>query len=80
MQAENMKEGLLQGAINELAESLKKKNIQLDVKHNLAQAGFEYKIEGSTIEVNKESVTALLMDMLDPQLRQFLEKGNSAGN
>ena len=77
---ENMKAGLLQGAIGELAESLRNKNTQIDVKHNLAEAGFEYKIESSTVEVNKESVTALLMEMLDPQLAQFLEKGNNTGN
>lgn len=65
---------LLTGAIRELARALKNQNIQTDVKASLGQAGFEYKIEGSTLEVSAESVAALLADMIDPQLQQILEK------
>ena len=65
---------LLTGAIRELARALKNRNIQTDVKANLDKAGFEYKIEGSTLEVSAESVAALLGDMIDPQLQQILEK------
>jgi vacuolar-type H+-ATPase subunit H len=65
---------LLTGAIRELARALKNQNIQTDVKASLDQAGFEYKIDGSTLEVSAESVAALLADMIDPQLQQILEK------
>lgn len=65
---------LLTGAIRELARALKNQNIQTEVKANLAQAGFEYKIEGSTLEVSAESVAALLSDMIDPQLQQILDR------
>ena len=65
---------LLTGAIRELARALKNQNIQTEVKANLDKAGFEYKIEGSTLEVSAESVAALLADMIDPQLQQILEK------
>ena len=56
---------LLTGAIRELTRALKNQNIQTDVKANLAQAGFEYKFEGSTLEVSAESVAALLREMID---------------
>jgi hypothetical protein len=65
---------LLTGAIRELARALKNQNIQTEVKANLDKAGFEYKIEGSTLEVSAESVAALLADMIDPQLQKILEK------
>lgn len=74
----DLKSKLLDGAVRELINSLKDKNIQVDVRQNMAKAGFEYKIEGSTVEVSTESVTALLAEMIDPELQQFLEKAASA--
>lgn len=76
----DLKSKLLDSAVRELIDSLKAKNIQVDVRQNLAKAGFEYKIEGSTIEVSTESVTALLAEMIDPELQQFLEKAANAGD
>ena len=69
-----LKSRLIESTLRELQHSLKEKNVEIDVKYNLAKAGFEFKIEGSTVEVSTESVTALLAEMIDPDLRQFLEK------
>ncbi len=69
---------LVTGAIRELTRALKNQEIQVDVKASLAKAGFEYKIEGSTVEVTPESVTALLSEMIDPELRAILDKAVSA--
>ena len=77
--SDNLKSRLLESAIRELQHSLKDKNIDIDAKYNLAKAGFEYKIEGSTVEVSTESVTALLAEMIDPDLRKFLEKAAENG-
>jgi len=71
---QNLKSRLLESTLRELAHSLKNQNAQVNVGHNLAKSGFECKIEGSTIEVSTESVTALLAEMIDPELQQFLEK------
>ena len=76
--SQNMKSRLLEGALRELTHSLRDKNVQVDVRYNLAKSGFEYKIEGSTVEVNTESVTALLAEMIDPELQQFLEQAANA--
>jgi len=76
--SQDLKSGLLEGALAELANSLKNQNAQLDVSYGLAKAGFEYKIEGSTVEVSTESVTALLAEMIDPELQKFLEKAADA--
>jgi len=70
----SLKSRLLETSLRELASSLKQQNVQLDIGYNLAKDGFEYKIEGSTLEVSTESVTSLLAEMIDPSLQQFLEK------
>ncbi|HUV63171.1 MAG TPA: hypothetical protein VMW24_04680 [Sedimentisphaerales bacterium] len=70
----DLKSRLLETALRELAHSLKNQNIQMDVRYNLPKSGFEYKIEGSTVEVSTVSVTSLLAEMIDPELQQFLEK------
>lgn len=72
--SQDLKDQLVESAIRELSHSLKDQNVQINAKHNLAKAGFEYKIEGSTVEVSTETVTALLSEMIDPELQQFLEK------
>ncbi len=72
--SKDLKSRLIESTLRELAHSLKNQNAQINVAHNLAKAGFECKIEGSTVEVSTESVTALLADMIDPELQQFLEK------
>jgi len=69
---------LLETSLRELAHSLKDQNVQLDIGYNLAKKGFEYKIEGSTVEVSTDSVTSLLAEMIDPGLQQFLEKAANA--
>jgi vacuolar-type H+-ATPase subunit H len=70
----DLKSKLLDSTLKELSNSLKKQNVQLDVSANLAKSGFEYKIEGSTVEVTTDSVTSLLSEMIDPDLQQFLAK------
>lgn len=74
----NLKSRLLETSLRDLAHSLNSQNIQLDIGYNLAKEGFEYKIEGSTVEVTTESVTSLLADMIDPGLQQFLDKAANA--
>ncbi len=72
--AQNMKSRVLESSLRELSHSLKDQNVQVNAKHALAKSGFEYKVEGSTVEVSTESVTALLSEMIDPELQKFLEK------
>ena len=70
----DLKSQLLETALGELAQSLRNQNVQMDVGYNLEKSGFEYKIEGSTVEVSTDSVTSLLAEMIDPELQQFLAK------
>ena len=76
----DLKSTLLETALGELAQALKGQNVQMDVSKNLAKSGFEYKIEGSTVEVSTDSVTSLLTEMIDPELQQFLAKAANSGD
>jgi V/A-type H+-transporting ATPase subunit E len=76
----DMKSRLLEAALRELAHSLKSRNIRMDVDYDLAKNGFEYKVEGSTVEVSTASVTSLLAEMIDPELQQFLEKAATSSD
>lgn len=70
----HMQSRLVTGALRELTRALKSQEIQTEVKANLEKAGFEYKIEGSTVEVSVDSVTQLLADMVDPEMQQIMDK------
>jgi len=72
--SQDLKSRVLESALRELSHLLREQNVQVNAKHTLAKSGFEYKVEGSTVEVSTESVTALLSEMIDPELQQFLEK------
>ena len=76
--SKNTKSRLLETSLRELAHSLNNQNIQLEIGYNLAKEGFEYKIEGSTVEVSTDSVTSLLAEMIDPDLQEFLAKAANA--
>jgi len=76
--SDSLNSRLVETSLRELAHSLKDQNVQLEIGYNLAKEGFEYKIEGSTVEVSTDSVTSLLAEMIDPGLQQFLEKAANA--
>ena len=75
----NLKDTLLNSVLQELKNALTKQNTDIDVKYNLEKAGFEYKVEGSTVEISTESVTSLLSEMIDPDLQQYLAKAAKQG-
>ena len=78
--SKDLKSRLLESALRELTHSIKDKNVQVDVRYNLAKSGFEFKIEGSTVEVSTEAVTSLLAEMIDPDLQQFLGRKENTGD
>ncbi|NLW87506.1 MAG: hypothetical protein GXY38_11590 [Planctomycetes bacterium] len=48
--------------------------ISLELQDGLRQAGFEYSINGSTVEVTLDSVTAALKSLVGPHIRELLDK------
>jgi len=54
-------------------------NKLVDIKGTLAGAGFEYTVNGATVEVTQESVTQVFSEMLSPALRELLTQAAEAG-
>ena len=55
-------------------ESDKGAGVSIDLKGTLRDAGFEYKIEGGTVEVTVNSVVSQLVELLSPRLRELLDE------
>ena len=55
-------------------------NLALDLRGTLAEAGFEYQVEGAKIEVTLTSVVDALADLVSPALRQILQRAAAADN
>ncbi len=46
--------------------------VHLDMKETLHQAGFEYSLGDSTVEITADSIVSVLMDMVGPSLKDVL--------
>ena len=76
-----MQKQLADWAIGELHKAVKSSNTQLDLKGNLNQAGFEYKIDGATVEITVDSVVGILSELVGPRLTELLDQAmKSDGN
>jgi V/A-type H+-transporting ATPase subunit E len=60
--------------ISQQSEDGSHRSVQL--KGALKQAGFEYRVNGATIEVTLESVVEMLSELISPRLRQVLEEAS----
>ncbi|HUT01736.1 MAG TPA: hypothetical protein VM031_04735 [Phycisphaerae bacterium] len=70
-----MRDHLISWAIKELGEQLVQRvRPAIDLEGTLADAGFEYTIAGSTVEVTRSSVVETLMEMVGPGLRDVLAR------
>jgi vacuolar-type H+-ATPase subunit H len=52
-------------------------SLTLNLRGTLAEAGFEYQVEGAKIEVTLTSVVDALADLVSPALRQILEQATA---
>jgi len=69
-----MQKQLADWAIGELHKAAKSSDTRLDLKGTLNQAGFEYRIDGATVEVTVDSVVVILSELVAPQLAELLEQ------
>jgi F0F1-type ATP synthase membrane subunit b/b' len=65
-----MREQLTAWALQHLHQG----NLGLDLRGTLAEAGFEYQVEGAKIEVTLTSVVDALADLISPSLREMLQR------
>jgi len=67
---QEMREKLIAWAMQEIGqERVEKVRPSIDLKGTLRDAGFEYTIRGSTVEVTREAVVETLMDLVGPAMR-----------
>jgi hypothetical protein len=50
------------------------KGVSLELTSSLEQAGFEYTVEGATVEVTLASVAAMLSELVGPELRTTIDR------
>jgi len=67
---ENFNRDILKNLFQGLNEEPEKTILQT----SLSKAGFEYTIDGATVEVTPDSVSELISEMVGPQLQEILDK------
>jgi V/A-type H+-transporting ATPase subunit E len=73
--SDEMQGKLSDWAKSELAQALSGRNAKVDLKGGLAQAGFEYEVDGATVEVTLDAVVEVLSEMLSDPVREILQQG-----
>ena len=72
--APEMQHQLTQWALQHLRDKPDMGNVSLDLKGTLADAGFEYQVDGANVEVTLSSIVEALTDLVNPNLREMLEQ------
>ena len=67
-----MHDNLIDSALKDLSRNLQGDQDKLALKATLSKAGFEYKIQGATVEVSPDSVSELLSEMVNPALQEII--------
>jgi len=76
----DMAQQLRENVLHDLFQRLGDEKDSMELKDTLAEAGFEYKIHGATVEVSPDSVAALISEMVSPALQKILESVIGQGN
>jgi len=72
--APEMRQQLAQWALAHLKERPDLGNASLDLKGTLAEAGFEYQVNGASVEVTLSSVVEALSELVSPALREIVDQ------
>ena len=70
-----IRDGLKEWAFKELGnEAIAEVRPSFTLRDKLRQVGFEYTVDGGTVEVTLDSVVAMLSEMITPALRETLDE------
>ena len=72
LQPETLKE-LADWVIIKLRKTAENNDARIDIKGSLKKSGFEYRVEGATVEVTTDSIVQTLASMINPELNKILE-------
>jgi len=81
--AEPMKHKLADWAISSFHKGGEEQKLSVELHGALTTAGFEYKLDGGTVEVTPESVVQVLSQIVTPQLQELIaasKGGQPAGS
>jgi len=77
---DEMRQKLVDWALAEMgAEAGEKVRTGIDLHGRLSQAGFEYAVDGGTVEVTLSSVVDLICGLVTPSLRDVIERAAQKG-
>jgi len=68
-----MRDELNEHVLNDLFQNLRDKQDTMGLQATLSRAGFEYTINGATVEVSADSVSEILSEMVDPALQEIID-------
>lgn len=60
--------------LNDLIANLSEEHEKIALQATLSKAGFEYTIDGATVEVSPDSVSELVSEMVRPALQEMIDK------
>lgn len=60
--------------INDIFQNIDQEHVSIKFQTTLSKAGFEYTIDGATVEVSPESVAELISEMVGPVLRERIDR------
>jgi vacuolar-type H+-ATPase subunit E/Vma4 len=69
-----MHDKLNNGALDDLFRRLQGSHEKLPVAFNFSKAGFEYTIDGATVEISPDSVSDFLAEMVSEDLQEIIDK------
>jgi len=70
----DIQDQLASWVMGELHKAAHEANATVDLHGTLASAGFEYRVDGATVEVTVESVVQTLKDLVGPELQRVLDR------
>jgi V/A-type H+-transporting ATPase subunit E len=72
--SKEMRSKLAKWAMSEMTKKAEAAGISIDLKASLSGAGFEYSVNGATVEVTPESVVETISELVSPHLREVIDK------
>lgn len=66
-------ENIYDDMLKHLFQNLNEEQDKIVLQRSLSKAGFEYTIDGATVEVSPDSISELISDMVGPGLQEILD-------
>jgi len=72
--SEDIQDDWIQTTMTDLSEQLQTSKDHIKIVASLKKTGFDYHLQDGTVEVSPDSVTELLLEMVNPQLQEIISR------